>query len=165
MSHMNARVRAVRATFLVTLVLLVIQYMLGMIANLEVQLPAGNAWSWAFQHSPIILLHIILGTLLVVMALVAVILSIVARHPAGIIASSAGLALLIFAWLSGREFLATQQNTASLWMALGFMGAFIAYLLGYALTSARRTSRPAAPLPPGSGEMQKSAELTGKGAK
>ena len=165
MNHMNARVRAVRATFLVTLVLLVIQYVLGMIASLEVQLPAGDAWSWALQNSPIILLHIILGTLLLVGALVAVILSSVARHTAGIITASAGVVLLIVAWRSGADFLATQHNTASLWMALGFMGAFIAYLLGYALTSARRTSRPAVPLPPGAGEGQQSAELIGKGAK
>ena len=113
MSQTHARGRAFRLTVLITLVLLVLQYILGMIANLEVQLPSGNVLSWIFRNSIIIQLHIYLGTLLIVVALVALILS------------------LVFAWLSGVQFLATQQNDLSLRMALGFMGAFIAYLLGY----------------------------------
>jgi hypothetical protein len=67
-------------------------------------------------------------------ALVALILSIVAHHTVGSIAAAAGLALIIFAWLSGVSFLSSQQNTLSLWMALGFMGAFVAYILGYYLS-------------------------------
>src|SRR5579859_1389584 len=126
----DARVRPFRITVLVTLVLLVLQYIFGMIANLEVQLPNGNDWSWVFGHSLIIQLHIYIGTLLIVVALVALILSLVARQPGGIVAAAAGLALLVFAWLSGDQFLVTQHNDLSLWMALGFMGAFIAYLLG-----------------------------------
>ena len=138
MSQTYARFGAFRLAFLITLVLLVIQYVLGMIANLEVQfpgnLPGGNAWSWVWSHSLIIQLHILIGTLLLVVALVALILSIVARNMVGIIAAVAGLALIIFAWLSGVAFLANQQNTLSLWMALGFMGAFVAYILGYFLS-------------------------------
>jgi len=136
-SQTDARVRAFRITFLVTLVLLVIQYILGMIANLEVQFPAGNIWGWVFQNSLIIQLHIYIGTLLIVVALVALILSMIARHTIGIIAAVAGLALLIFAWQSGAQFLATQQNDLSLRMALGFIGAFVAYVLGYYLSRAR----------------------------
>ncbi len=131
MSQTHARGRAFRITVLITLVLLVLRYVLGMIANLEVQLPGGNVTSWVFGHSIIIQLHIYLGTLLIVIALVALILSLVARHLVGIVAAVAGLALLVFAWLSGVQFLATQQNDLSLMMAFGFMGAFIAYLLGY----------------------------------
>jgi hypothetical protein len=131
MSQTHARGRAFRSTVLITLVLLVLQYILGMMANLEVQLPSGNAVSWVFRNSILIQLHIYIGTLLIVVALVALVLSLVARHPVGIVAAVAGLALLVFAWLSGVQFLATQQNDLSLRMALGFMGAFIAYLLGY----------------------------------
>jgi hypothetical protein len=135
MSQTHARGRAFRSTVLITLVLLVLQYIVGMMANLEVQLPSGNAVSWVFGHSIIIQLHIYLGTLLIVVELVALVLSLVARHPVGIVAAVAGLALLVFAWLSGVQFLATQQNDLSLRMALGFMGAFIAYLLGYFFSS------------------------------
>lgn len=138
MSQTDARLGAFRIASLITLVLLVIQYVLGMISNLEVQipgnLPGGNAWGWVWSHSLIIQLHIYIGTLLVVVALVALILSIAARNMVGVIAAAAGLALIIFAWLSGAEFLASQQNDLSLWMALGFMGALVAYLLGYSLS-------------------------------
>ena len=141
MSQTPARFTAFRRTFLITLALLVIEYVLGMIANLEVQfpgnLPGGNAWGWIWTHSLIVQFHIYIGTLLLVVALVALILSMVARHTVGIIAAVAGLALIIFAWLSGAQFLASQQNDLSLRMALGFMGAFIAYLLGYYLSSSR----------------------------
>ncbi|HLZ64066.1 MAG TPA: hypothetical protein VKR06_44625 [Ktedonosporobacter sp.] len=131
MNQTHARRSAFRITVLITLVLLVLQYIVGMIANLEVQLPSGNDWSWVFGNSIITQIHIYIGTLLIVVALVALILSLVARHPVGIVAAVAGLALLIFAWLSGDQFLLTQQNDQSLRMALGFMGACIAYLLGY----------------------------------
>lgn len=130
----DARMRPFRTTVLVTLVLLVIQYVLGMIANLDIQYPAGNLWRWVFGNSPLIVLHIINGTLLIVAAIVALVLSITRRHTAGIIAAIAGLVLLVFAWLSGAQFLATQQNDLSLRMALSFIGAFIAYLLGYYLS-------------------------------
>src|SRR5215469_12992344 len=133
----DARIRPFRLTVLVTLVLLVLQYVFGALANLEVQLPSGNDWGWAFRHSLIIQLHIYIGTLLIVVALVAMILGIVARHPIAIMAAGAGLALLVFAWLSGDQFLVTQDNSMSLRMALGFMGAFVAYLLGYYLPLVR----------------------------
>ncbi|HLZ61668.1 MAG TPA: hypothetical protein VKR06_32385 [Ktedonosporobacter sp.] len=134
----DARMRPFRLTVLVTLVFLVIQYVLGVLANLEVQIPSGaDGWSWVFGHSLIIQLHIYIGTLLIVAALVALILSIVARHLVGTIAAVAGLALLVFAWLSGSQFLDAQQNDPSLRMALGFMGAFVAYLLGYYLPIVR----------------------------
>jgi hypothetical protein len=134
MSQTHARGRAFRITVLITLVLLVLQYILGMIANLEAQLPSGNALGWVFGHSIIIQLHIYNGTLLIVVALVALVLSIVARHLAGVIAAMAGLVLLILAWLSGVQFLSSQDNSSSLLMALGFMGAFVAYLVGYYLS-------------------------------
>lgn len=137
----DARMRAFRLTVLITLVLLVLQYISGTIANLQVQLPNGNAWSWVFGHSLIVQLHIYLGTLLIVVALVALILSLVARYPIGIIATVAGLALLVFAWLSGAQFLATQDNDLSLRMALGFMGACIAYLLGYFFSGVSRDAQ------------------------
>ncbi len=137
MNQTDARVRAFRITFLVTVVLLVLQYILGIIANLEVSLPAGNAWRWVFENSPLIQLHIYNGTLLIVAALVAMIMTMVARHTAGMITSIAGLALIIFSWLSGAEFLGSGDNGFSLRMGLGFIGALIAYALGYYLARPR----------------------------
>ena len=138
MKHSSGWTSAFRITFLVTLALLIIQYVLGMIANLEVQfpsdLPGGNAWAWAFQNSLVIQLHIYVGTLLVIVAVAAVILSLAARHVAGTVAAVAGLALIVLAWLNGAQFLANQQDSASLTMALAFIGACAAYFLGYAFS-------------------------------
>ena len=48
-----------------------------------------------------------------------------------ILATVFGLAMIVYAWLSGATFLANvQQNTASFHMALGFIGAVIAYGVG-----------------------------------
>ena len=66
---------------------------------------------WIWSNSLIIQLHFYLGTLLLIVALVALILGIVAHHIVGIIAAIAGLTLIILAWLSGAEFLASQQIT------------------------------------------------------
>jgi ABC-type cobalt transport system substrate-binding protein len=65
------------------------------------------------------------------------ILTMVARHTAGMITSIAGLALIVFSWLSGAEFLGSGDNGFSLRMALGFIGAFVAYVVGYYLARPR----------------------------
>lgn len=146
MNRTYTRLKAFHITFIVTFVLLIIQYVLGMISNLEVQfpnsLPDGNAWGWVWSNSSIIALHIVNGTLLIVVALVAIILSSVARNVAGIVASIIGLAMIVFAWISGAKFLALgQQNTFSLWMSLGFIGAFVAYTLGFYLSRSLHQER------------------------
>lgn len=144
MNQTKKRFNMLRGTFLVTLILLVIQYVLGMLTNLFVQfpgsLPGGNAWSWSFTHTFVIPSHIVIGTLLIVMALVALVMSFRTRHVPEILAAVFGLAMIVYAWLSGASFLSNgQQNTASIQMALGFIGAVIAY--GVGLYVARPTYR------------------------
>ena len=117
-----------------------------MISNLEVQfpntLPNGNAWGWMWSNSLVIALHVLNGTLLLVVALVAIILSIVARNRAGSIAAIIGFAMIVYAWLSGAAFLGQgQQNIFSLQMSLGFMGAFVAYVIGLYLSQSLRQKR------------------------
>ena len=84
MSQTYARFGAIRLAFLITLVLLVIEYVFGMISNFEVQfpgnLPAGNAWGWVWSHSLIIQFPISTGPLLLVITLVALLVSMVARN-------------------------------------------------------------------------------------
>jgi len=135
----SRRYRALRGAVLVTLVLLILQYVLGMLAALYVaipdSLPGGNAWAWTFAQAPVVQFHAYLGTLLVLVPLVAVGLSIAARSTPGLVTSGLGLALIVVAWLGGVTFLsAGQEAGASLWMALGFLGALIAFGLGYYLT-------------------------------
>ncbi len=142
MNQTKTRFNVLHSTFLVTLILLVIQYVFGMLVNLFVQfpnsLPAGNAWGWSFTHTFVIPLHIVIGTLLIVVALVALVISIRTRHVPEILAAVFGLAMIVYAWLSGASFLANgQQNTASLQMALGFIGAVIAYGVGLYIAAHR----------------------------
>ncbi len=135
MNQTKKRFNVLRGTFLVTLILLVIQYVLGMFVNLFVQfpdsLPGGNAWSWSFTHTFAIPSHVVIGTSLIVTALVALAMSVRTRHIPAILAAVFGLAMIVYAWLSGASFLSNgQQNTASIQMALGFIGAVIAYGIG-----------------------------------
>lgn len=136
MNKTNTRVKVLRGTFLVTLTLLILQYVFGMLVNLYVQfpdsLPNGNAWGWSFTHTLVVPIHVSLGTTLLAVALVALVLSIVVRRILLILAALVGLGMIVYAWLSGASFLANgQQNTASLQMAIGFIGAVVAYDVGY----------------------------------
>lgn len=147
MNQTKTRFNVLHSTFLVTLILLVIQYVFGMFSNLFIQfpnsLPEGNAWGWSFTHTFAIPAHFVIGTLLIVVALVALVMSIRTRHVPEILAAVFGLAMIVYAWLSGASFLSNgQQNTASLQMALGFIGAVIAYGVGlYIARPARRSGK------------------------
>ncbi|GAC1388433.1 MAG: hypothetical protein NVS4B12_17270 [Ktedonobacteraceae bacterium] len=135
MNQTKKRLNVLRSTFLVTLILLVIQYVFGMIVNLYVQFPNalnnGNGWGWAMTHTLVVPIHVYLGTLLLVVALVGMGISIWVRRVPEILAATLGLAMIVFAWLSGASFLTSgQQSGVSLRMALGFIGAVIAYGVG-----------------------------------
>jgi hypothetical protein len=139
MKNSSKTYKALRMTLHITLMLLVVEFVLGMYTALFVQFPdtltSGNAWSWSFSQSPIILAHIIFGTLLFVAALAALGLSFPVRNKAGIITAGLGFVLVLVAYMSGSIFLTNVENDAySFTMALGFMGAFISYGVGYYLT-------------------------------
>lgn len=128
---------------LTILVVLFPQYALGMLINLFIQfpsaLPGGNAWPWAMSKTTLIPLHVYLGILLVVLALVALGFAIASRRLVALAGSSIGLALIVLAWISGEAFLADgQQNALSFSMALGFLGALITYALTYYVTQRKR---------------------------
>ncbi len=145
MNQTKKRLNVLRGTFLVTLILLVIQYIFGMIVNLYVQFPNfsdGNGWGWAVTHTFVVPIHIYLGTSLLVVALVGLGISIWIRRVPEIVAAILGLAMIVFAWISGAMFLANgQQSGVSLQMALGFIGAVLAYGVGcYTAHPATRSS-------------------------
>ncbi len=128
--------RRLRLVVQATLIALVAEFVLGMVANLYTQFPDtianGDAWNWSMAHSPVVLGHVILGAGLVLLALTAVVLSIVVRRASGIVYSCLGFALILFAWRAGVAFLTHgQQNGSSLGMAVGFIGASVVYVLAY----------------------------------
>jgi hypothetical protein len=131
--------RTFRATVLLTLIALVLEFSLGMYTNLFVQFPdslvAGNGWKWSMAQSPMIIAHVLLGTLLLATSLLVLGLGIGLKNKTAIGSSAAGLVMIGLAYLSGSAFLANiQVDGYSFSMALGFMGALAAYGAAYYLT-------------------------------
>ncbi len=129
------RFQFLRGMIYANLALLLIVYILGMAANLYVSipgnLPGGNASQWAAANSPLIQAHLMIGTLIWVIGIVAIALSVLARHTWGIITTSAGFLLASAAYIGGTLFLNNgQQNSSSMLMAIGFLGSMAAYGLG-----------------------------------
>ncbi|MDR3577043.1 MAG: hypothetical protein P4L50_24535 [Anaerolineaceae bacterium] len=121
---------------LATLCGLVLEFILGMYTSLFVQFPDslvnGNGWVWAMKESPIITAHIFLGTLLVLLGVLAVIFGIASHSKPAILWSVIGLVTAVFAYLNGSVFLSNvAENNYSFFMALGFMGSMVSYGLAY----------------------------------
>ena len=124
--------QAFRTTSLLTLAALVLEFILGMYAALFVEFPAslvdGQAWGWSMKESPMIIAHMSVGTLLLVLALLALLLGFISHSKAAISWSAAGLILITAAYLSGSIFLTkVTENTYSFTMALGFLGSLLSY--------------------------------------
>lgn len=115
------------------IVLLVIQYILGMITNLFVQFPQSDqrgvlwefAWSQFSEAS-----HIILGMLMFVSAVIFVMRAMRHRNRIWTAASWAGLIAILTAIYGGVTFIPSQADRYSLIMAFAFIAAFLAYSWG-----------------------------------
>ena len=110
------------------MVMLILQYALGMGVNLYTTTGKGG-FSEAFKNGPVLVLHTILGLLLIVAAVGLLVRAIIARHRAVIIASAVGLVAIIAAAGSGTSFLSSNANGASLGMAIATAVAFLCYAL------------------------------------
>ncbi|HWD69872.1 MAG TPA: hypothetical protein VG293_06725 [Solirubrobacteraceae bacterium] len=126
-----------RANALAGLVMLLIEYSLGISVNLYSKLPTSDAGKPLFAglgaavgNGPFLLaFHAVLGTLLLLTGVAAVVRAsrLGARH---LIALSAGaLVATLVAWLSGSEFVGHMKNSASLTMALAAAVAILCYAL------------------------------------
>jgi hypothetical protein len=143
---------ALRASTLAALVVLLLQYGLGIDANLYATLPASDngksifpAFAAAITSGPdIVIAHAVLGTLLLIGA-VTVLVRALGSHLLPLIALAVlALAAIIAAWLSGARFVGTTTNSASLAMAIATAVAIVAYILILFLAgtpAARRETR------------------------
>ena len=134
----NARSRF-RLAMAAILLLLPLQFVAGMLANLYVAipepLPTGEGWTWSFAHSTVIPLHVLLGTLLLVLSLVTVEFGLWASARRAAVIAVGGFLCVATAYLSGMLFLTYgQSNLSSFLMALGFMGACVVYAVGFYVT-------------------------------
>lgn len=137
------RVQRVRRAALVMLVLLLIQFALGIAANLYVTVPAHHpgarpsdyfggslhSLGWALHHSAAILAaHTALG-ILMVLAAVGLVAQTAALRRRGLVAAAAlGALCVIGAGFNGASFLDYNKNLNSLIMALLFALAMLCYL-------------------------------------
>ena len=128
---------ALCASTLAALVVLLLQYGLGIDANLYANLPASDhgksifpAFAVAITSGPdIVIAHAVLGTLLLIGAVTVLIRAVRTHSPPLIALAALALAAIIAAWLSGARFVGTTTNGASLAMAIATGIAILAYVV------------------------------------
>ena len=125
--------------------MLVIMFILGIVYNLYGTAPTSKKSIGLFS-SPVIALHVILGILLFVAAVVQVIRAAGARHSLSIWLSAIGLVSIIGGGFAGLGFAGSGAASASLGMSLAFALALACYVaLLVVLAPAARPAHSAAP--------------------
>jgi hypothetical protein len=116
-----------RGSSIGAVMMLVLQFILGMIYNLYGTAPTSKKSIGLFS-SPTIALHVILGILLFLAALALLIRAIGARHAVTIWLSAIGLVSIIGAGFAGLGFAGSGAASASLGMSLAFALALVCYV-------------------------------------
>jgi len=132
----------------VILVLLALQFVVGMLVNLYVQVPAMHPGAnapeyfsgvaqgvvWSLLHAPLWLqIHSIVGLLLFIASIVLIGFAIAARSKSWIIISIIGLFGIMAGGFNGASFMNYGHDFSSLLMSLGFLLAVIPYVIGLSL--------------------------------
>jgi len=136
----ESRQAGLRRASLAILIVLLIQFALGISVNLYVTLPAAGHSehsSW-FGNGPLLALHAAFGMFLVLAAIFVLVRAIMARKVTLIVTSSAGLAAIIVAFFFGATFADKLTNGYSLGMAISFAVALACYIIGLFAVSAPR---------------------------
>jgi hypothetical protein len=136
-SNMAGKIRALRITTLAGLVMLLLEYGLGVWTNLYAHLPASDhgkttfaAFGGAVAHGPVgLALHALLGTLLIVTAVSVVVRAALARQAVPIVIGCVALIAILAAWSSGAKFVSDGANGASFGMALATGVAILGYVI------------------------------------
>ena len=136
-----SRQAGLRQANLAVLILLAVQFALGIGVNLYVTLPAaghpGHA-SW-FGNGALLALHATLGMLLILGAIFVLVRAIMARNATLIVTSAAGLVAILLAAFFGSGFTDKLTDGYSLGMAIAFAVALACYAIGLYATSTRRS--------------------------
>jgi len=99
------------------LTMLVIQFVLGTAYSLYGTAPASGKSVGMFS-GPLIAIHVIVGILLIIAAIMLVVRAVQARHAPSIATTAAGLLVILGAFGAGESFTRDGSNGASLGMAL-----------------------------------------------
>ena len=135
------RLSGLRRASLGALVMLVVQFGLGISVNLYTSVPAKGSAGDAFSNGPVLALHVVVGLLLIVAAIGLLVRAIIARHGPVIAAAVVGLLAIATAATQGFSFVSDGTNAASLAMALATGVAMLCYAIALYLvrTPAQRS--------------------------
>jgi hypothetical protein len=129
------RLARLRRSSLGVVVMLIVQFILGMIYNLYGTAPTSTKSIGLFS-SPDLALHVILGILLFLAAVGQLVQAIGVRHALSIWLSALGLLSIIGSGFAGLGFAGSGASGASLGMSLAFAAALACYvILVFALPS------------------------------
>ena len=135
----QSRQARLRQASLAIVIVLIVQFGLGIGVNLYVTLPAagrpGHA-SW-FGNGLLLALHAALGMFLVLAAIFVLVRSITARNRTLILTSAAGLMAIGLAFFFGASFTSKLTDGYSLGMAIAFAVALACYIIGLYAASTR----------------------------
>src|SRR5512138_1799203 len=114
MEKTEKRLRTFRLHSLIAIIVLVLEFVLGMYTALFVKFPEslveGNAWRWSMTHSFMVMSHVILGTVLMIIALATLGFAFAVRKRAAIITSVVALVMVALAYMSGTVFLSNIEE-------------------------------------------------------
>jgi hypothetical protein len=114
------------------------------LAGYKVTIPAGRSaganWRFVLTH-PTILLHAIVATGILVVAAIALIMSLRGRDRLWIAVSAAGLVFIVLAFVAGLAYVKSVHEGVLGYKSLGWVGAVIMYGTGWYL--GRKRERPA----------------------
>jgi hypothetical protein len=134
-----------RPLCLIALIALVIQFVLGSILSLYVELPDYSHASYIqeIEKAPAFLTaHALVGLVLLATGVLLLIQAITLRAPVVVALVGAGLAALLGAFIAGEVFVKNGTDTASLWMALLTGLALASYIGVQAVTGMATAGRP-----------------------
>jgi hypothetical protein len=130
------------------LILLAAQFLIGMVVNLFVTVPAVHPGAqaseyflgvvqgvaWALFNAPFwLLIHVIIGLLLFLTPIGLMAFSIASRRREWIIISVLGFIGMVFAGFNGASFLNYGADISSLLMSIGFLLAAVSFTIGISL--------------------------------
>ena len=136
----ESRQAGLRQASLAIVIVLIVQFALGISVNLYVTLPAaghpGHA-SW-FGNGALLALHASLGIFLVLAAIFVLVRAIMARNRTLVATSAGGLVAVLLAFFFGSSFTDKLTNGYSRGMAISFAAALTCYSFGLYAASTRR---------------------------
>jgi hypothetical protein len=126
-----------RLNSLSAVVMLLIEYGLGIWVNLYAEIPASDqgkgtvaAFGAAVADGPVALaVHAVLGTLLLVTAIALIVRAVLARKTATAVIGAVAFLAVVAAWASGARFVGNAANGASFGMAIATGVALLSYVI------------------------------------